>query len=424
MFDISKKDYLLLKEAINDCRHFVLEKVNEVDTRFSSGSRRINDLLEDLHHFAAEYKEVRDANYIQAGMLAMSVFRAKTGELSNVSMARCTDNGSGVLKETTNFYNGLMSRLKELFNEIETGFTRISNNDLRIPFKSEGWHHDIRALNEHINELQEIIAEQYRRQLTDALALRRDTIELARHSDELSASANEQASSLEETAAALEELTSNVASNAAKAETMTATAQEAKTAAERGNEIAQESFSAMNEIVRATEAIHQAVDIIENIAFQTNILSLNAAVEAASAGEAGKGFAVVAQEVRNLANRSADAARQIQEVARTAREKSHGGLETSRNMMESFSLIARKIAETDELVRDVTLAGREQMAGINQINGAISQLDSLTQQNAKTAHNVASLSGVVQNLSDHMYAEISQKEFAGKEQIILAQAHV
>jgi len=418
MFDISKKDYLILKQAINDCRHFVLEKVNEVDSRFTSGSHRINDLLEDLHRFAAEYKAVRDANYIQAGMLAMSVFRAKTGELSNVSMAQCTHNGSGVLKETTNFYNGLMSRLKELFSEIESGFTRISNNDLRVPFKSDGWHHDIRTLNEHINELQEIIAEQYRQQLGDALALRRNTSELSRYSEELSASASLQASSLEETAAAVEELTSNVSSNAEKAEAMSRVAREAKTAARHGNDIAQESFAAMNEIVRATEAINQAVSTIENIAFQTNILSLNAAVEAATAGEAGKGFAVVAQEVRNLANRSADAARQIQEVARLAREKSQGGLETSKNMMESFSTIADKISETDELVRDVTLAGREQMAGIAQINHAITQLDQITQQNAKTANNVASLSGIVQNLSDHMYTEISQKEFRGKEQLL------
>ncbi|MGD9716888.1 MAG: methyl-accepting chemotaxis protein [Sulfuricurvum sp.] len=239
----------------------------------------------------------------------------------------------------------------------------------------------------------------------------RDAHHLASSGDELSASANQQASSLEETAAAIEELTSNVASNTSKAETMARTAQEAMHAAERGNTVAGESLEAMHEIVRATEAINQAVDIIDNIAFQTNILSLNAAVEAATAGEAGKGFAVVAQEVRNLANRSADAAAQIQQLARSAREKSQGGLETSQNMMESFSMIARKITETDAMVRDVASASREQMAGINQINDAVSQLDQMTQQNAKTANNVAQIANEILDKTEQFEHMLSRIRF-------------
>lgn len=234
---------------------------------------------------------------------------------------------------------------------------------------------------------------------------------LSESGDELSTSANEQASSLEETAAAIEELTSNVAANAAKAEEMSHIAKEAKIAAERGNSVAQVSLSAMNEIVSATEAIHQAVEIIDNIAFQTNILSLNAAVEAASAGDAGKGFAVVAQEVRNLANRSADAAAQIQSLARTAREKSQGGLETSKNMMESFSVISTKIAHTDDMVRDVANASREQMAGISQINDAVSQLDQMTQQNAKTANNVAQIANEILYKTEQFEQMLSRIEF-------------
>lgn len=216
---------------------------------------------------------------------------------------------------------------------------------------------------------------------------------LSSSGEELSTSANQQASSLEETAAAIEELTSNVASNTSKADEMAKVAQEAKNAAEKGNAVANASLNAIGEIVNATEAINHAVEIIDNIAFQTNILSLNAAVEAATAGDAGKGFAVVAQEVRNLANRSAEAAKQIQELAQTARDKSRGGLETSRNMMENFSLISLKIGQTDEMVRDVANASREQMAGISQINDAVAQLDQMTQQNAKTAHNVAQIAG-------------------------------
>ncbi|HLD22731.1 MAG TPA: methyl-accepting chemotaxis protein, partial [Sulfuricurvum sp.] len=236
----------------------------------------------------------------------------------------------------------------------------------------------------------------------------KDATVLSSSGDELSTSANQQASSLEETAAAIEELTSNVAANTSKAEEMTRVAQEAKIAAEKGNTIAHESLNAMGEIVSATEAINHAVEIIDNIAFQTNILSLNAAVEAATAGDAGKGFAVVAQEVRNLANRSAEAAKQIQELARTAREKSRGGLETSQNMMDSFSLISQKIVQTDDMVRDVANASREQMAGINQINDAVSQLDQMTQQNAKTANNVADIAGEILSKTEQFELMLSR----------------
>lgn len=241
-----------------------------------------------------------------------------------------------------------------------------------------------------------------------------DASVLSESGEELSTSANEQASSLEETAAAIEELTSNVSANAAKANEMTTLAKEAKNAAEHGNTIARESLNAMHEIVSATEAINQAVEIIDNIAFQTNILSLNAAVEAATAGDAGKGFAVVAQEVRNLANRSAEAAQQIQELARTARAKSHGGLETSQNMMDSFNLISQKIVLTDDMVRDVANASREQMAGISQINDAVSQLDQMTQQNAKTANNVANIANEILDKTQQFEQMVSRVHFEEK----------
>jgi len=234
---------------------------------------------------------------------------------------------------------------------------------------------------------------------------------LAKLAEELSTSANEQASSLEETAAAIEELTSNVAANASKTDEMAIVAKESLSAAHSGNDAANASLKAMNEIFEATEAINEAVSIIDNIAFQTNILSLNAAVEAARAGDAGKGFAVVAQEVRNLASRSAEAAKQIQTLAKDAREKSQGGLDTSREMMESFSLISETIDKTDIMVRDVANASKEQMSGISQINDAVAQLDQMTQQNAKSANNIATIGGEILGKSEQFGSILTEVKY-------------
>lgn len=347
--------------------------------------------------------------------------RRAIGEFESV----CSDAGKGflyhrvntryadpALSQLTGTLNTLLDKTEETFASLiqqliycaQGNYSAVSNthSDSKGSFASV--EQSLSALTTSMSEVFALIA-RFSNEFTQNANL------LAASGDSLSASANQQASSLEETAAAIEELTSNVASNTSKAEEMARAAREAKNAAETGNAVANNSLEAMNEIVTATEAIHQAVEIIDNIAFQTNILSLNAAVEAATAGDAGKGFAVVAQEVRNLANRSAEAAAQIQDLARTAREKSRGGLETSKNMMESFTTISEKISQTDNMVRDVANASREQMAGISQINDAVAQLDQMTQQNAKTANNVASVANEILAKTEQFEQMISRITF-------------
>src|SRR3989339_876369 len=267
---------------------------------------------------------------------------------------------------------------------------------------------EVASLIDGINNLGNEISTMLSSSLTNGLELQTEASTLKQSVELLLTSSNQQAASLEETAAAMEEMTSNVQNNVAKSNDMALMATQTDSAAREGAVLASRTASAMTEIQSATNSINDAVAIIENIAFQTNILSLNAAVEAATAGDAGKGFAVVAQEVRNLANRSAEAAKQIQELARTAREKSRGGLETSQHMMDSFSLISQKIIQTDDMVRDVANASREQMAGINQINDAVSQLDQMTQQNAKTANNVADIAGEILSKTEQFELMLSR----------------
>ncbi len=227
-------------------------------------------------------------------------------------------------------------------------------------------------------------------------------------SQELSTATNQQAASLEGTSASMEEISGNVQNNTDKAISMAGYANEAMNSTIEGKELANQTVSSMESINEAAKKIGEAVNVIDSIAFQTNILSLNAAVEAANAGEAGKGFAVVAQEVRNLASRSANAAQEIQQIVNEAQEKTSQGQDVATQMLEGFNEINEKIKQTQEMVNDVTESSKEQMSGIEQINDALAQLDTMTQQNTKTAQTVSQMSKNLSQVADNLHV-ISEK---------------
>lgn len=194
-----------------------------------------------------------------------------------------------------------------------------------------------------------------------------------------------QAASLEETSAAVAEITSNIADTSVKAKNMLEIATKTKNYANDGIKLVENTEKSMLEINDSTSAIQEAITIIDQIAFQTNILSLNAAVEAATAGEAGKGFAVVAAEVRNLANRSADAAKQIKNLVEVANQKSIDGKNYSQDMKNSFEKLASMIQENTLIIEDVAKSNEIQMFNISQISETMNRLDHITQENANMA---------------------------------------
>ncbi|RXJ60954.1 methyl-accepting chemotaxis protein, partial [Halarcobacter anaerophilus] len=147
-------------------------------------------------------------------------------------------------------------------------------------------------------------------------------------------------------------------------------ANELTQSAKEGEKLAQETTVSMDEINEQVNSINEAITVIDQIAFQTNILSLNAAVEAATAGEAGKGFAVVAQEVRNLAARSAEAAKEIKELVETATTKANSGKSIADKMIKGYNGLNDNISKTIEIISDVEMASKEQQTGIEQINDA------------------------------------------------------
>ena len=229
-----------------------------------------------------------------------------------------------------------------------------------------------------------------------------DTGVLSSSSSKLSTSANEQAASLEETAAAVEEITSIIKSSNEKVNRMSILANDLSSSAKEGEDLASKTTKAMEDIDEQVKSINEAITVIDQIAFQTNILSLNAAVEAATAGEAGKGFAVVAQEVRNLASRSAEAAKEIKDLVQSATSKANEGKVIADNMISGYSELNNKVNETITLITDVTTASKEQETGIVQINDAVNSLDRATQVNASSATQISGLANEVSKLSSNL----------------------
>ncbi len=232
--------------------------------------------------------------------------------------------------------------------------------------------------------------------------LAHNIVSLTNSSTELSTAANAQAASLEETAAALEEITSSIKTNSENIVKMSSIAGDLTTSATTGQELANQTADSMSQIDDQVNAINEAISVIDQIAFQTNILSLNAAVEAATAGEAGKGFAVVAQEVRNLASRSADAANEIKEMVQSATTKANEGKSIATKMITGYESLNSIITDTKVIIDNVTTASKEQELGIVQINDAVSTLDKATQQNASNATDIAELAKGVKKLSDDL----------------------
>ena len=206
--------------------------------------------------------------------------------------------------------------------------------------------------------------------------------EIASGNQDLSARTEQAASNLEETAASMEELTSTVRNSADAARQANQLAATASEIAVRGGQVVGEVVTTMEAINHSSKKISDIIGVIDGIAFQTNILALNAAVEAARAGEQGRGFAVVAGEVRNLAQRSAEAAKEIKGLIGTSVDKVEAGSRLVADAGQTMSEIVGSVQRVSDIIGEITAAAGEQSDGIGQVNVAVNQLDQMTQQNA------------------------------------------
>jgi len=213
--------------------------------------------------------------------------------------------------------------------------------------------------------------------------------EIASGNQELSSRTEQQAANLEETASSMEEFTSTVTQTAESARSASGAASQARVVADEGSKAVEQLVTAMDEINAASARINEIIGVVDEIAFQTNLLALNAAVEAARAGEQGRGFAVVAAEVRNLAKRSADSAKEIKSLIKDSVTKAQEGQKVATRTGQIISDVVTNVSKVTELIQSIANATNEQTSGINEINRAIAQMDEVTQQNAALVEETA-----------------------------------
>lgn len=276
-----------------------------------------------------------------------------------------------------------------------THFQHITNGDLthRIPHLGRN---EIGQLFDYFGKMQS--------SLIETVGLVRETTHsivggierLASGNDDLSARTEQQASSLEETAASMEELTATVKLNADNARNASSLANNTALAAQKGGEISTTVVNTMQDISESSNKIGAITNVIDSIAFQTNILALNAAVEAARAGEQGRGFAVVAGEVRNLAQRSAQAAREIKQLIADALDRVKLGSELVVSSGETMQNIVKSVSEVNEIIGSISSASDEQSRGIELVSQAVNEMDNVTQKNSGLVNQLATSTRIIE----------------------------
>ena len=330
------------------------------------------------------------------------------------------------LNKTTQSQN--LEELRISFNEmLESLHTNVGENTNSIlnvleHFSKLNFMHQVKSdkgkISLALNEVNKLITSILYSNINNGLILQDNANKLLSNTLLLDESSSEAAISLEETAAALDQITANIQSNTQNITKMSNNTQKLEEATNKGKELATSTMQAMNQINTQVNEINTAIEIIDKIAFQTNILSLNAAVEAATAGEAGKGFAIVAQEVRDLASRSAQAAKKIQNIVNNANIKAKEGKKVAQDMIEGFDNLNEDISDTIILIKEIEHSSLEQTNAIEQINDAVSTQDQQTQKIAQVASASKEIAEKTSIISKQIVEEANEKEFEGKHALI------
>ena len=321
----------------------------------------------------------------------------------------------GFFAQLSTGINDLTDVVEQVINEIAYVMSGVAEGDLTRTITKE-YHGTFADCKEDINKSLHKLSSVFSNVLSSAEFINNSSDEIASGNNNLSQRAEQQAASLEETASSMEQLTSTVKNNADNADQANHVATTARQLAENGGSVVASAVGAMQEINESSTKIAEIIGVIDEIAFQTNLLALNASVEAARAGEQGRGFSVVATEVRNLAQRSATAAKESKELIQTSVQKVRSGTEFVNETGKALNEIVTGVKKVGDIVAEIAAASAEQSQGIEQVNQAINQMDEITQQNAALAEEASAASISMSEQSTNMTHLLSFFKVAEGEQ--------
>ena len=388
---------------------FSFMKINEIPKLHYTHNDEIGWILEEFDKYESQFDTLRKEDMKVMGEVVLTLDKMSQG------IYKCrvhADSHNFMIKALRDTINKTLDINEKNILDLKNVAEQYAQDDFRNKVIIDpNIKADMRAVMESVNKLGDALSSGAKMNLTNGQHLEANSATMTESVNNLANKANQQAASLEETAAAVEEITSITRNNAVNSAKMSDLGSTVKKAVANGSTLAGQTSIAMDSINEQVTAINEAITVIDQIAFQTNILSLNAAVEAATAGEAGKGFAVVAQEVRNLASRSAEAANEIKNLVENAANKAHEGKKVSDDMIKGYESLSTHFSETIHLIEDVSAASKEQMIGIEQINDAVTMLDRVTQENASEANSVAQIASDVSVMANNLVSDAQSKKF-------------
>ncbi|MBD3408587.1 MAG: HAMP domain-containing protein, partial [Ignavibacteriales bacterium] len=381
-------DHQRMKDAINGVHEWLSDLIDYV-TKIAQGDMTANmDKASDedqIHQWLMMMKENIQALVKDVGRLADAALAGRLSERADAARHQ------GEYRQIVQGFNDTMDAIVDPINEASGVLEKMATGNMTSSMTGS-YRGDHQALQESVNALVNNINQILQSVSATSEEVLAGSSQVADASQSLSQGATEQAASLEEISSSMNELSSQTKMNAENANQASALAVQARKSTERGDQGMQNLMQAMAEINESSKNISKIIKVIDEIAFQTNLLALNAAVEAARAGRHGKGFAVVAEEVRNLAARSAKAAKETAEMIETAIKRSENGFEIVNETAEILKEVTENSTKTADIVAEIAAASNEQAQGIMQINTGLSQVDKVTQQNTANAEESASAS--------------------------------
>ncbi|XOB61181.1 methyl-accepting chemotaxis protein [Campylobacterota bacterium DY0563] len=413
--DERKNGNNLSKELIKFLKNMDKKDVAfNINTSMSSEYSEIKNIIEEREKMLTE-KEKREHVLIEEAKEVMQ--KVKKGTYSNTIFSKTSNIAIEEFKKTV---NDMIEDTKRNYSIMNTVLEEYTNYDYRNNLVLDGItaNSELSILVNAVNKLKEAITQMLLENKITGINLQSSSKILLSNVDKLNVSSVESVSSLKNTTTVLEKVTLNVSDISEQTISMSNLANTVVKSSKDGEKLANKTNIAMDEINTQVKAINESISIIDQIAFQTNILSLNAAVEAATAGEAGKGFAVVAQEVRNLANKSTEAAKKIKDLVELANQKANEGKIIANNMIEGYSNLNTDINKTIEIIGNVANISEEQRIGIIKINEAVSILEDQIKSNNEVSVEANNIAVKTLNIADTIVEKANEKEFEGKNSII------